>query len=117
MSRPFLLFHWSPVSRRQSILKQGLVPGKGSPLWRDGFRAPYICFCRTPSMAWCLSATQGKPRKWDLWCVWSHHVESYKIKRQNGRQWWKAEYRVPARIPKSRVWFVGTREYKSRRHA
>lgn len=114
MSAYFLLYHWSPVSRRKSILKHGLVPWKRAVT--NIYRAPYVCFCRTPNMAWALSAMQHGPGKWDLWCVWSHHVGSYTTRRQNGPQWWKREYRVPRRIPKSRLWYVGTREFKSRRH-
>ena len=68
MSRPFILFHWSPVSRRKSIIRHGLCPGKPS---RDKqWRPPYVCFSRSPSLAWALSAGFSERRgKWDLWQV------------------------------------------------
>ena len=112
MGKPFLLFHWSPMSRRKQILKYGLCPGKLSKcgLWRP----PYVCFSKTPSLAWVLSAKfHNEPIMWDLWMIWSNSVRGYEtLAMGNGRE--TTEYRVYHRIFKSDVWYVGSREYKTR---
>lgn len=117
MSRPFMLYHWSPRARRKSILRNGLCPGK---LSQDAsWRPPYVCFCRFPNVAWALSATHsGKRGRWDLWCVWSDVVAEYATLNtaSNPRAcWWTTEYRFNSGIPNSRIWHVGTREFKPRK--
>jgi hypothetical protein len=73
MKHPFLLFHWSPKSRRPGILRYGLCPNKLSRCRQ--WRPPYVCFCRNPSLAWACSAVMhGKPILWDLWMIWSSAV-------------------------------------------
>lgn len=109
-----MLYHWSPSKNRSSIKKYGLVPGRRSV---DGcWRPPYICFSRFPTAAWALSAVHNKPQSWDLWCCWSDRVGSYKTLGQGKTHWWLTEYRISRRIPKGKLWFVGTREFKSHRH-
>lgn len=114
--RPFMLYHWSPAARRQSILRNGLCPCKKSP---DGiWRPPYLCFGTTRSMAWCASATHsGKLGSWDLWCCWSDQVGDW-VTVNSGReprvQWWLTEYRTFRRIPKRNLWHVGTRVFRPR---
>lgn len=82
-----------------------------------------MCFSRSPSLAWALSADfSGKKSKWDLWQVWSDHVGEwetlpYDDDNKNKRYPFPKEHRVYHRIPKSKIWFVGTREFKSARHA
>lgn len=115
--RPFLLYHWSPVERRKSILRHGLKPGCIS---RDReWRPPYVCFCRFPGAAWRLSATHSdQPGAWDLWCVWSDAAGKYSTlntSRNPKVAWWRTEYRCFHRIPKSKVWHVGTKEFAPRR--
>ena len=115
MTRPFLLYHWSPVSRRKSILRLGLVPGRRS---RDlAWRSPYLCFCRFPNTAWALSATHsGAAGRWDLWCAWSDAARPYRVHNFHSKaKWWLAEYRVHHRIPKKDIWHVGTRHRRPRR--
>jgi len=111
--RPFLLYHWSPVSRRKSIQRHGLCPGKKS---RDGsWRPPYLCFSRFPTVAWGVSATHsGKRGRWDLWCVWSHQVGEYMTRNVNGK-WWTREYRSFQRVPMSALWLVGSRDFTPRK--
>lgn len=114
MPRPFLLFHWSPVARRPQILRRGLCPGATS---RDGqWKPPYVCFSRSPSQAWGLSAdltdTAGA---WDLWMVWSSQLEGYEMLAMNRDGSAKpSEYRVYHRIPKRAIWYVGMREHRPR---
>jgi hypothetical protein len=112
--KPFLLFHWSPVSRRKSIFRYGLCPNKISKdnLWRP----PYICFSRSPSLAWCLTAFHCGPMEYDLWMVWSSDVpKGWETLSTDGSHK-PTEYRVYDRIKKSLIWYVGTRKYISRRH-
>lgn len=111
MSRPFLLYHWSPVGRRKAILHDGLCPGKRSKdnLWRP----PYVCFSRYPNLAWALSANHSRLKVWDLWCCWSDEISGYETLNNASEkkdQWWQVEYRVYERIKKSKIWYVGTRK-------
>lgn len=113
MSRPYLLYHWAPRSRRKSILRHGLCPNKPSHEY-PGWRPPYVCFALYPSCAWQLSAAHTKRKgKYDLWCVWSDKAKPF-VKINVNDRWWLDEYRVRHRLPASKVWFVGTREYKPR---
>lgn len=114
MTRPFMLYHWSPSKNRASIKKYGLVPGKKSVCGQ--WNPSYICFSRYPTVSWALSATHQKPQSWDLWCCWSNVAVPLDHTHKGKENWWMAEYRTPNRIPKSKLWFVGTREFKSHRH-
>ena len=69
----FILFHWSPVARRKSIDRWGLRPGSKSMCGR--WKPPYVCFSRSPSMAWGLSPRMHKRGRWDLWMVWSTSIQ------------------------------------------
>ena len=120
--RPFLLYHWSPTKNRKSILHDGLCPLKpanldGNDPANEGFRATNICFTRSPSASWALSATViGKAQSYDLWMVWSD-VKPYKTLTCDSSIWTLTEYRIFERIPKSKIWYVGTREYIPRKNA
>jgi hypothetical protein len=112
--RPFLLYHWSPTKNRKSILHDGLCVGKlsrTSTLSGDHYRPKYICFSRSPSAAWALSAMQepNSLQSWDLWMTWSN-TKPYKTLTCDSSQLTLTEYRIFERIPKSMVWYVGTRE-------
>ena len=109
-----MLYHWSPVSKRKSIMRDGLCPHRISN--KGNWRSPYTCFCRYPSTAWGLSANHNKIKRWDLWCCWTDAVGKYETINFGGK-WWMTEYRVRSRIPKSKVWHVGTRVFKSARHS
>jgi hypothetical protein len=111
-----MLYHWSPVARRKGILHDGLCPGKRGQL--ADWNPPYVCFCRFPNTAWALSATHsGKAARWDLWATWSDNASPYTTM-NNGvnpkAKWWMTEYRCHHRIPKSKIWHVGTRTFKPR---
>lgn len=74
---PETLYHWSPTSRRTSIKRTGLVPGKLSV---DGsWRPPYVCLSTDPLIGWDLSGRlHPEVAQWDLWGVRlaeGHHVE------------------------------------------
>lgn len=101
--RTIILYHWSPRSRRESILKQGLCPNK---LSKDKeWRPPYICFSASPSLSWGLSGSMSDIYgEWDLWMVYSSSLTKYKTSNNGNR-----EYRVYERIPKRKVWYVGSR--------
>jgi hypothetical protein len=109
-----LLYHWSPVARRPSILRYGLRPcmrptthaGDGTQTWRAG----YVCFADTPSWAWALS---GKFRSapagdWDLWSCYLDRLTEPRILPAdwaNGIH----EVRTQHRVFKRDLWHVGTR--------
>lgn len=106
MSKPFLMFHWAPVERRRSITRHGLTPGKRSRCGQ--WKPPHICFSNSPSWAWAASAGLSEERgEWDLWMCWSGEASGYE-RLPNARAQC-AEYRVYETIPKSKIWFVGTR--------
>lgn len=118
MSRPFLLFHWSPRSRRKSILRHGLCPKKKSRCGQ--WRPPYICYSRCPSLAWVLSAEfSGKTGWWDLWQVWSDNVGEWEsLPYDNNPSYpYPKEHRVYKRIPKRHIWHVGSRKYQPRKNS
>lgn len=101
-------FHWAPSSRRNSINKEGLVPGRWSTdkLWRP----PYVCLADTPRLAWSLSGEMPRGRQiasWDLWEVWVGEQTGYEtIPFDSGAT---KEIRVYERIYKRNVWLVATR--------
>lgn len=113
MTRPFLLFHWSPVSRRKQIERRGLCPGSRS---RCGeWRPPYICFSRSPSLAWALSAMfSDGPGAWDLWMMWSSVPDGFEKLSTDGSGK-PTEYRVYERVYKRDLWHVGTRTFRPRK--
>jgi hypothetical protein len=113
MKRSFILYHWSPVARRKQILKQGLCSRK--PSTQSTWKAPYICFASSPSLAWALSAAmKTEIDEWDLWMVWSDRCG--RLTRLGFSDWRTSEYRTRrARIPKRDLWFVGTRKQKRRK--
>jgi hypothetical protein len=106
------LYHWSPTSRRASIERLGLVPGRAPTVSSPGWRAPYVCLAENPHWAWQLSgALHPDVPAWDLWQV--SLGEGHKIHRQ--RPWGPLdgcryyEWRVYDRIYKRGVWLVATR--------
>lgn len=107
--REHVWFHWSPSSRRKSIQRSGLVPGKFSTdrLWKP----PHICLADSPRLAWQLSGGMSRGwehPEWDLWEVWTHEQAGYeKLYFDSGAI---KEIRVFDRIYKRNVWLVGSRE-------
>jgi len=111
--KPFPLYHWSPIKRRNGILKYGLCPGKKS---RCGcWNPPYVCFSKSPSQAWGLSAMCSRDYgEWDLWMTWSSRLDGYEKLSTDGTGT-PTEYRVYHRVKKSSIWYVGSRAYKERK--
>lgn len=111
MKRPFMLYHWSPRSRRESILRHGLKPRSLSH--DTSWRPPYTCFSLSPNTAWALSATHtSKRQQWDLWAVWSDWAGLYRTvnnTRDPRKFWYMTEYRTLERIPTSKVIYIATR--------
>lgn len=109
-TKPFPLYHWSPVERRKQIARRGLVPGS---LSRDrDWRPPYICFSDSPSLAWGLSGGLGRDKRhksWDLWMMWSDVPGGYEEMPFDHDPSWIKEYRVYERIFKRDIWWVATR--------
>lgn len=104
----FLLCHWAPTSRRASITRHGLVPGKLSTCGE--WRPPYVCFSESPALAWSLSGGTGRGKhidSWDLWTCWSDAASGMEaIPFDNGDT---KEWRVYERIFKRDLWYVATR--------
>lgn len=115
--RPFLLYHWSPVERRNSILKKGLrISQKPEASCLEDWCAPYICFSDSPSLAWALSARfLNKASEWDLWMCWSNAGPLGKPIGRRDDLTFPTEYRVFENIPKKKLWLVGTRSHVSRK--
>lgn len=105
---PFIIYHWSPRERKNSILRLGLVPNK---LSKDKeFRPNYICFSKSPSLAWGLSAAMSEIYgEWDLWMLWSSIPSYYRTHSVCNKPKCCVEYRIFERIPKSKLWYVGSR--------
>jgi len=110
--RPFILYHWAPLSRCASIKRRGLRVGRRS---RDGvWKAPYICFSDSPSLAWALSAQmQTHHKRWGLFMVWS--TACGKLKRRTDMPGRPTEFRARADIAARHLWFVGSRSIKQRK--
>jgi hypothetical protein len=66
-----LVYHWSPTSRRESILARGLRIRSVST--HSPVRYPFVCFSPSPLWAWDMSAGTFETAEvsWDLWAVWT----------------------------------------------
>lgn len=110
--KDLLLFHWSPTERRGQINHLGLLPSSRpttNVALEDGrpWRAPYVCFCPSPSWAWALSGRfRPDVASWDLWQVWRSWLP-------RNRAIWEAgkikEVRAFERVYKRHLWYVATR--------
>lgn len=105
------LFHWSPTTNRESILRDGLKP-YSAPVVHSGAESfPYICLSPTPSSAWGLSGDMGwvsTIEEWDLWQVWLREGDEVDIRGDFGPI--IREVRVRNALPGDRVWYVATRQ-------
>lgn len=119
-----VMYHWAPESRRRNINKRGLLPRTPSALlaydsglargasaigdveWAT-FRT--VCLGTSPSHAWSLSgAVFAEPGEaWDLWQVVLGEDDEVHPRPFHGCR--LDEVRVANRIPKSRLWLVGSR--------
>jgi hypothetical protein len=95
-------------------MRSGLCPGKLSRCAQ--WRPPYICFSKSPSLAWALSAqNEDTKSKWDLWMMWSNQVPKGYEKLCTDGSGIPTEYRIYDRIHKRKIWHVGTKEFKPRK--
>ena len=117
------LYHWSLSDNRESIRRHGLKPtcptattvgppivGTTSVRHVDHEATKKaVCLGTTPSHAWHLSGNLfgDNGTEWDLWqVVLGEDDEVYPLSFQGYRL---SEIRVVNRIPKSQVWYVGSR--------
>ena len=113
-----VLFHWSPTRHRKSITRLGLRPSTArASAFRpsdDDEAVGAVCLGTSPSHAWSLSgAIFGEVGdEWDCWQVALDDGDAvYPLPFYGNRL---KEVRVANRIPKSRVWLVGSRTMASR---
>lgn len=115
---PIPIYHWSPVERRKQIIHYGLRPGSRTTVAVDPndefydalkqWRAPYVSFATSPSLAWGLSGDMRPDiKEWDLWQTDTGRLDGgfERLGFQDGQ----AEIRVYYRIYKRDLWWVGTR--------
>lgn len=109
MLSDLVLYHWSPTSRRRSIVRSGLLPGSFS-IERD-WRPPYICFADDALLAKALVRHRVSVDSWDLWAVRPQDLQGWELifdtYPSSGRHFIK-EYRVYHRVFKRHVHFVAT---------
>jgi hypothetical protein len=132
MSAPLhAVYHWSPTSRRKSIVRSGLLPRTptlveifGEPQGprllepSDGFdTAKGICLGTSPSHAWsqCGAIWGEKGEVWDLWQVLLKNSDQTQFMSNPHDGSRLGEIRVINRIPKSRLWHVGSRTVGTRK--
>jgi len=110
INKSIFLYHWSPRSRKNQILRYGLKPGV---LSRDReWRPPRICLALTPSQAWGSLSCSIKSGDncddiyYDLWQTSTDRLN----------QPWEVcqfseitEYRIYERVYKRNLWWVGER--------
>ena len=110
--KPFILYHWSPRSRRKSIQRNGLIVGSRHAIHSKGWKATYLCFSDSPSFGWAYSAdTSHKREEWDLWMVWSTNLKSLFYRFDHHGQM-PAEYRTKHNVAKKHMWLVASRMNK-----
>lgn len=106
------LFHWSPVSVRDSIRFYGLRTHQKNVIREhlsdqdDGWRAPWICAGISPREAWrFIGLCQGQ---YDLWQIIRDPTDKIRCRKDGGVE--IIEVRIHNDIPKVRLFYVGTRE-------
>lgn len=103
---PKCLYHWSPRSRRASILKHGLQINRRS---LDGQWKPhYICFSDNPARALQLCPHIPKNTVLDLYVVWPD--SDYHVTRQSPGRGFCPEWRIYHDIPKKRLSYIASRK-------
>lgn len=104
------IYHWSPSSRRDSILRDGLKIFS-EPVTHSGEESyPYLCFGTSPSAAWGLSGDMewnSEHENWDLWQIRLSDDDEVHYRADFGPN--IKEIRTRNSIPVDRVWFVGKR--------
>lgn len=106
------MYHWSPTSRRDTILREGLKPYSEPVTSTVAFA--YICLSPTASSSWSLSGDMGwttDEDNWDLWQVRLSEDDEVHIRPDFGPI--IREVRVHNAISADRVWWVAERSPKS----
>lgn len=113
--KPFILYHWSPASRRAAIQRQGLVIGSDTVIHSAGWTPTYMCFSDSPSFAWAYSGALSQvAEEWDLWMTWSNWIPGGVFRRGDHSARMPAEYRAKSNVPRSKLWLVATRTHTPR---
>lgn len=101
------LYHWAPASKRKSIGRYGLVPGKLSVC--KSWRPPFVCFALHPLSAWQMSGgIHPEIAEWDLWTVHTHDLEhGYEVLPYDDGS--PKEVRVYTKTPGAALFYVGAR--------
>jgi hypothetical protein len=123
------LYHWSPIKYHDSIQKRGLRPttpttvsmrpvpeNVGHYMEEDQeFSMKAVCLGTSPSTAWALSGAWSAEigETWDLWQVRVMSTDEVHIRTEWGVQ--LNEVRVVNAIPRSQIWYVGSRTRKRSR--
>ena len=102
------LYHWSPVGRRESILKHGLQV-MASPTV-DSVAFPWVCLATTPSSAWGLTLAEERMNHevWDLWQVTLRDSDHIEILTNFGPC--IREVRIHHGLPADRLWWIAERD-------
>lgn len=125
------LYHWSRAAARPAITKRGLKPTCETAVWVRPYRPGVVvghhradlpedtiltvCLGTSPLTAWALSGALSGERgeEWDLWEVEISADDEVHYRPHIGTL--LDEVRVANRIPKSRVWRVGSRTIGAQR--
>lgn len=117
------LYHWSPAANHKNIQKRGLRPTTETTVTMhpvppnighhegddklEGVLA--VCLGTSASTAWGLSGAWSAElgSVWDLWQVVLTEDDEVHIRTEYGPQAY--EVRVLGKIPRSRIWYVGSR--------
>lgn len=110
-----MLYHWSPLERREAIRSEGLQPYRPPAVtvdpaqqWAHGFGC--ICLAPDPARAWSLSGDMQRVseiEQWDLWQIWLAATDEVRVRAEFGDE--VKEIRVFNPIPADRLWWVATR--------
>jgi hypothetical protein len=111
------LYHWSPRSRYKNINRRGLRldhsagPTTSSSICVSDAR-PVLCFGTSAIEAWSLSAelTYTPAGWWDLWSIHVKDTDEVLALPTWGNR--LSEIRLFNPVPRSRLWYVGSRESK-----
>lgn len=107
------LFHWSPMARREQIMREGLRPYTATMFHHsDAMRYPYICLGGSPSQAWLYSGGAHETLvdehgPFDLWEVRLPERAEVELRPQWGAE--VQEVRVRTAIPANYVWWIASR--------
>lgn len=103
------LYHWSPATNRESILRDGLKV-YSAPVVHSSGSFPYLCFGPSPRGAWSLSGKMEWVQEVEQWDLWEIQVSPYDEVRVLPFQGQSAEeIRFYNSVPPNRCWLVATR--------